>query len=58
MAAGLMRLPASLLYGVESLDSVTFGLVTAVMLAAALLASYLPAAKAANVSPMAALRCE
>ena len=57
-AAGLTRFLGSLLYGVEPLDRLTFVLVAVAMLAAALLASYLPAAKAAKVNPTAALRCE
>ena len=56
LSAGLTRFLGSLLYGVEPVDALTFALVAAVMLAAAFLASYLPAAKAAGLDPTAALR--
>jgi len=39
-------------------DPLTFAAVTAVLLAAGLLASYLPARRAARVDPMIALRAE
>ena len=57
-AAGLTRFLGSLLYGVEPLDVSTFAGVAVVLLAAALLASYIPARRAASVDPMAALRHE
>ena len=56
--AGLTRVLGSLLYGVEPLDGLTFALVAVVMMAAALLASYLPARQAAKLDPTAALRCD
>jgi putative ABC transport system permease protein len=55
-AVGLTRLMASLLYGVSPLDPVTFGTVSLVMAGTALLASYLPARRAARLDPMDALR--
>ena len=55
-AAGLTGFLGSLLFGVESLDLSTFAAVYFVLLASALLASYLPARRAANVDPMTALR--
>ena len=47
-----------LLFGVRSWDPPTIGLVVAVLAAAALLASYLPARRAASVNPVEALRAE
>jgi ABC-type lipoprotein release transport system permease subunit len=47
-----------LLYGVEPPDSFTFVIVAGVMMTAAFLTSYLPAAKAASLAPTAALRYE
>lgn len=47
-----------LLFGVRSWDPPTVGLVAAVLGAAALLASYLPARRAASVDPAEALRAE
>jgi hypothetical protein len=52
-ATGVTR---SLLVGVEPTDPVTFAAGTTVLLAAALLASYLPARRAATVDPIVALR--
>ena len=57
-AAGLMRLMSSLLFGVSSLDPVTFTAVPVALVAAAALASYLPARRAAGVDPVQALRAE
>jgi len=50
------RLLSSMLYGVDSSDPSTFALVTALLLGTALVASYLPARRAARVSPATALR--
>jgi putative ABC transport system permease protein len=57
-AAALTRLMASMLYGVSALDWVTYVAVAAGLGATALLASYLPAARAARVDPSVALRFE
>jgi len=57
-AAGLMRLMKSLLYGVSPLDPVTYVSVLMVLAASAVLASYLPARRAAAVNPVEALRAE
>lgn len=48
----------SQLFGVEALDPVTWIAVVVVLLAVALLASWIPARRAASVSPVEALRCE
>jgi ABC-type lipoprotein release transport system permease subunit len=52
----LARLVASLLFGVTPTDPLTFGTVVAVLTAVAGLAGYLPAARAARIEPMSALR--
>jgi putative ABC transport system permease protein len=52
------RVLANLLYGIEPTDPVTFVLVAALLLFVALLASWLPARRAARVHPMTALRSE
>jgi len=58
VAAGLTRLMASLLFQVSPLDGVTYGAVALVLAAAAVLASYLPARRAAGLDPVEALRAE
>jgi predicted permease len=57
-AAGLMRLMKSLLFGVSPLDPFTYVSVLIVLTASAVLASYLPARRAASVNPVEALRAE
>jgi putative ABC transport system permease protein len=57
-ALGLTRFLVTLLYGVQPHDAATLAAVSAVLLAAAFLATYLPARRAARVDPMIALRCE
>jgi putative ABC transport system permease protein len=52
------RVLSSLLYGVSSTDPLTLAAVSLVLIAVALLATYLPARRAARIDPMAALRCE
>jgi putative ABC transport system permease protein len=52
------RAMQSTLYGVQALDLFVIASVTAVLLVTALLASYLPARRAAGIDPMQALRNE
>jgi putative ABC transport system permease protein len=54
----LTRLLGSMLYGVQATDVVTYGSVIGLLVAAAALASYLPARRAMKVDPMVALRYE
>jgi len=64
VAAGLVgaglatRFIASELFGVRAIDPVTFFAVPILLLAAAMLASYLPARRATRVDPIVALRYE
>ena len=51
-AAGLTRLMSSLLFGVKALDPLTYVGVAAILIAAAALASYLPARRATAVDPL------
>jgi predicted permease len=57
-SVGLMRLMQSLLFGISPLDPVTYAAVPVVLVAATVLASYLPARRAAAVDPVEALRAE
>jgi predicted permease len=57
-ALGVGRLTASILYRVDAFDPVTAVTTAAIICAAALLAAWFPAQRAARVDPMAALRTE
>jgi ABC-type antimicrobial peptide transport system permease subunit len=49
---------ASLLFGVGAMDPLTYGGVALGLIAAAMLASYIPALRAATMNPVEALRAE
>ncbi|HSC25799.1 MAG TPA: ABC transporter permease [Vicinamibacterales bacterium] len=54
----LMRVMAGLLFGVRPSDPLTFIAIALVLGAIALLATYLPARRAARIDPMISLRCD
>jgi predicted permease len=57
-AVGLMSLMKSLLFGISPLDPITYVAVPAILVVAAVLASYLPARRASAVDPVEALKAE
>jgi putative ABC transport system permease protein len=57
-ALATTRVLKNMLYGVSTTDAATFVIVPLVLMAVALLASYIPARRAARVDPMSALRAE
>ena len=56
-AFAFARLVSGLLYGVTSTDPLTFILVAGLLSVVALIASYIPARRAASIDPMICLRC-
>jgi putative ABC transport system permease protein len=57
-AIGLTRVMASLLYGVSTMDALTYTGAAVVVATVALAATYVPARRAAQVDPKAALAAE
>ncbi len=57
-AAALTHLMSSLLFGITALDPATYTVVSAILIAAAALASYFPARRATAVDPVDALRSD
>ena len=53
-----MRLISSLLFEVSPVDPLTYGMVSLTLIAATVLASYVPALRATAVDPIEALRSE
>ena len=58
MALGATRLLSSLLFGVAPSDPMTFAAMTTLLVGIAMLATWLPARRAARVDPLVALRAE
>jgi len=58
IAAGLTQLMKSVLFGISPVDPLTYTAVPLVLVAATVLASYLPARRAASVDPVETLRAE
>jgi putative ABC transport system permease protein len=54
----LTRVMATLLFGISATDPLTFFSISLVLLAVAILASYIPALRATKVDPMIALRAQ
>ena len=58
VAFALTRVMSAFLFGVGPLDPMTYAVVSGVLAAVALLATYLPARRASRVDPMVALRAD
>jgi predicted permease len=58
VSVALTRMMSSLLFGIRPLDPTTYGVVPLVLVLATMLASYLPARRAAGVDPVDALKAE
>jgi predicted permease len=58
LALSLSRLAGGLLYGVGSTDVATYAVAASILIAFALLATWLPARRASRIEPMEALRWE
>ncbi|HXA83659.1 MAG TPA: ABC transporter permease [Candidatus Dormibacteraeota bacterium] len=57
-ALAFSRLVSGLLFGVKTTDPLTFVAITILLTVVALVASYIPARRAARIDPMISLRCE
>jgi predicted permease len=57
-AVGATRLMEAILFGVDPVDPPTYGMVAVALVGVALLSTYFPARRAAQVDPMIALRAE
>jgi ABC-type antimicrobial peptide transport system permease subunit len=57
-AAGLSQLMRGLLYGLSPHDPLSYAMVALALASAGLVATFLPARRAANIDPVNALRCE
>jgi predicted permease len=57
-AIGLARLISDLLFGVSPLDPIAFGTTVVALLLITVVASYVPARRAAHINPIAALRAD
>ena len=58
LSAGVAQLLSGMLYDVNAMDPLVFALAPATLVAAAVIASYLPARRATRVVPLIALRAE
>jgi ABC-type antimicrobial peptide transport system permease subunit len=58
LAVGTGKVVSGLLYQIGALDPIAFTIAPVLLAAAALLATWLPARRAARVDPMVALRTE
>jgi ABC-type antimicrobial peptide transport system permease subunit len=54
----LTRFMTSLLFGITAIDASTFSAIPLLLILVAILASYIPARRAARVDPIESLRCE
>jgi predicted permease len=57
-AGALSRLMSNFLFGVKTIDPVTYGATAGILVLVAICACYIPARRAARVDPVVALRCE
>jgi len=58
VSAGVTRIMSSLLFETSPIDPATYAVAAAGLLAAAALASYLPAHRASSINPVEALRLD